>query len=96
MAYGRERVPQILLVEDDEGDALLTEKALSKGPVAFDLHHVETGADALAFVEAWAPRPDLILLDLNLPGIHGTEVLTAAPFQPSAAPARRLRRISYM
>lgn len=68
--------PQILLVEDDEGDALLTEKALAAGPVVFDLHRAETGADALEFLRDSNPRPDLILLDLNLPGMHGTDVLS--------------------
>lgn len=74
------RPVDILLVEDDEGDAFLTENALSRGHVPFSLHVVATGEEALDFVfqrgrHGSAPRPDLILLDLNLPGIHGREVL---------------------
>lgn len=74
------RPVDILLVEDDEGDAFLTENALRKGSTPFELHVVTTGEDALDFLyqrgdHAEAPRPDLILLDLHLPGIHGKEVL---------------------
>jgi len=69
------RPAEILLVEDDEGDALLTEKALRKGAISFRLHLAENGTDALAFLTKSSPRPDLILLDLNLPGMHGRDVL---------------------
>ena len=74
------RPVDILLVEDDEGDAFLTNNALTKGPVEFELHVVKTGEEALDFVyrrgeHGSAPRPDLILLDLHLPGINGKEVL---------------------
>lgn len=69
------RPAEILLVEDDEGDALLTEKALRAGPVPFNLHLAETGREAIDFLVQNSPRPDLILLDLNLPGMHGTDVL---------------------
>lgn len=70
----------ILLVEDDEGDAFLTENALRGGDVELRIHVVSTGEDALDFVNKVgeytdAPRPNLILLDLNLPGISGREVL---------------------
>lgn len=74
------RRAEILLVEDDEGDALLTEKAFRKGPIDFNLHVATDGLEALRFMGqkgkyADAPRPDLILLDLNLPGMHGRDVL---------------------
>jgi two-component system response regulator len=74
------RPVDILLVEDDEGDAFLTENALRSGPVPFALHVVPTGEEALDFVyrrgdHQGAPRPDLILLDLHLPGVNGKEVL---------------------
>lgn len=75
------RPVDILLIEDDDGDAFLTENALRKGPVPFVLHTVTTGEEALDFVRQRgqhkdAPRPDLILLDLHLPGINGKEVLS--------------------
>jgi two-component system, chemotaxis family, response regulator Rcp1 len=71
---------QILLVEDSPSDAKLTISALKLAKVANDLHHVEDGVEAMAFLKHQgkyekSPRPDLILLDLNLPRKDGREVL---------------------
>jgi two-component system, chemotaxis family, response regulator Rcp1 len=71
---------EILLVEDNPGDVLLTTRHLKNAKVANRLHIVEDGADALAFLHQVgkyhdAVRPDLILLDLNLPTKGGCEVL---------------------
>ena len=71
---------QILLVEDSPEDALLAREALREAQISTELHHVEDGDDAIAFVRRQdsygdAPRPDLIILDLNLPGKDGREVL---------------------
>jgi two-component system response regulator len=71
---------EILLVEDSPTDALLTKRALADARLINRLHHVQDGVQALAFLRreppfAGVPRPDLILLDLNLPKKDGREVL---------------------
>jgi chemotaxis family two-component system response regulator Rcp1 len=71
---------EILLVEDSPHDARLTIEALRDGKLRHHVRHVEEGEEAMAILrregkEASSPRPDLILLDLNLPGMDGREVL---------------------
>ncbi|MFG1700799.1 response regulator [Nonomuraea sp. NPDC049309] len=71
---------EVLLVEDDPGDILLTREAFDLNKVHNRLNVVNDGEQAMAFLRregayADAPRPDLILLDLNLPRMSGTEVL---------------------
>jgi CheY-like chemotaxis protein len=73
---------EILLVEDDPGDVLITQEALSDSKVANTLHVVNNGEEALKFLRheapyETAPRPGLVLLDLNLPRLDGHEVLAA-------------------
>jgi len=77
----------ILLVEDNPGDVRLTEVALREGTVAGELSVVADGEQALAFLRregdhADAPRPDVILLDLNLPRRDGREVLSEIKSDP--------------
>jgi CheY-like chemotaxis protein len=72
---------EILLVEDNPGDVRLTIEGLKEGKVNNNLYVVEDGVEAMAFLRregkyAEAVRPDLILLDLNLPKKDGREVLT--------------------
>jgi len=71
---------EILLVEDSPSDAELARETLSEAKVFNCLHIVEDGVEAMAFLRqqgeyARSPRPDLILLDLNLPRKDGREVL---------------------
>jgi len=72
---------EVLLVEDDPGDVLMTREALSAAKVLHRLHVVDNGESAVAFLRrqgehADAPRPDLVFLDLNLPRLDGREVLS--------------------
>jgi chemotaxis family two-component system response regulator Rcp1 len=83
---------EILMVEDNPGDIRLTVEALKEGKVRNNLHTVGDGEEALAFLRrqgpyAEVPRPDLILLDLNLPKKTGQEVLAEIKEDPD------LRRI---
>lgn len=71
---------EILLVEDNPGDVRLTREALKEGKVYSNLHTVKDGVEAMEFLRRQgkfkdAPRPDIILLDLNLPKKDGREVL---------------------
>ena len=72
---------EILLVEDNPGDVRLTKEALKEGKVYSNLHWAKDGVEALEFLRrkgqfAGVPRPDIILLDLNLPKKDGREVLS--------------------
>ena len=74
------RIIDILLVEDSPTDVLIAREALTEARLLNTIHVAEDGVDALAFLRrqgrfADAPRPDLILLDLNLPRKNGREVL---------------------
>jgi two-component system, chemotaxis family, response regulator Rcp1 len=80
-AIGTDAAPiEVLLVEDSPGDVRLTREAFKDAKVHINLHVASDGAKAIAFLKregeyAKAPRPDLILLDLNLPKKDGREVL---------------------
>ena len=80
-AFGGEGIPvEVLLVEDSPGDVRLTQEALRDANISIHLHVASDGVEAMAFLRreeahVHAPRPDLILLDLNLPKMDGRKVL---------------------
>jgi two-component system, chemotaxis family, response regulator Rcp1 len=88
----RGKLLEILLVEDNPGDVRLTQEAMKEGKVLNRLNVASDGVEALDFLRqngkyANAPRPDLILLDLNLPRKDGRQVLAEIKEDPA------LRRI---
>src|ERR1700720_3378529 len=79
---------EVLLVEDSSGDVRLTREAFKDAKVHINLHVAADGVEAMAFLKgegkhAHAPRPDLILLDLNLPRKDGREVLQEIKESPA-------------
>jgi len=85
-----ERQIEILLVEDDPGDVMMTREAFHDYKLHNELHVVSDGAEAMAFLRqegeyAGRPRPDLVLLDLNLPRMDGRQVLEAIKSDPELA-----------
>lgn len=81
------RPVEILLIEDSPSDANLTIREFKKAKIANNLHWVEYGEAGMEFLRREgeytnAPRPDLILLDLNLPGMDGREVLMEVKSDP--------------
>jgi chemotaxis family two-component system response regulator Rcp1 len=79
---------EVLLVEDSPGDVRLTREALKDAKVHISLHVAADGIEAMAFLDRTgtnvdAPRPDLILLDLNLPRKDGREVLKEIKENPA-------------
>lgn len=78
---------EILLVEDNPGDVNLTREAMENNKVHVAIHVVSDGVEAMAFLRstgkyADAPRPDIVLLDLNLPKKDGREVLAEIKADP--------------
>jgi two-component system, chemotaxis family, response regulator Rcp1 len=78
---------EILMVEDNAADVELTQYMMKQGKLFINLHVARDGFEAMAFLHregkyTEAPRPDLILLDLNLPGMDGREVLAMVKADP--------------
>ena len=88
-SIGTDAAPiEVLLVEDSPGDVRLTREAFKDAKVHINLHVASDGARAMAFLNregkhANAPRPDLVLLDLNLPKKDGREVLEEIKVNPT-------------
>lgn len=88
-ASGEEAMPvHVLLVEDNPGDARLTEEAFRAANPFVQLHVAADGVEAMAFlrregIHGDAPRPHLVLLDLNLPRMDGREVLAHIKEDPA-------------
>ncbi len=88
------RRARILLIEDDPGDQELTRRALQRDGILADLEVIADGKEALDRLQGHGrsggapppPRPDLILLDLNLPGTPGTEILSRIKDDPELRP----------
>ncbi|WP_103507073.1 response regulator [Streptomyces sp. SM13] len=81
---------EVLLVEDDPGDELMTREAFEDNKIRNTLHVVRDGQEALDFLyrrgeHTEAPRPDLVLLDLNLPKYDGRQVLEQIKGDPELA-----------
>ncbi|MFD2033744.1 response regulator [Belliella marina] len=67
---------QILLVEDNDGDILLIKEALEEGRIPYELQVIKNGHDAILFLDKdIGQKPDIIILDINLPKKNGHEVL---------------------
>ncbi|HEU4895399.1 MAG TPA: response regulator [Acidimicrobiia bacterium] len=84
---GEGKTIEVLLVEDSPGDVRLTREAFRDADVSIRLHVASDGVEAMAFLRRQdehihAPRPDLILLDLNLPRMDGREVLAQVKEDP--------------
>jgi len=85
---GANQINHILLIDDSPGDVRLTTEAFREAGTPVHLSVVSNGVDAMAFLHRLGrfrdvPRPDLILLDLNLPCIHGREVLAGIKMDSS-------------
>jgi two-component system response regulator len=78
--FDNTRAAEVLLVEDNENDLELTRIGFKRSKLMLNLHHAKDGVECMKFLRkqgayANAPRPDLILLDLNMPRMNGQEVL---------------------
>lgn len=88
MRGGTARLVEILLVEDEEPDVELVRQALKRSKLANNLHRAANGREALSFLRREppfedAPRPDLVLLDLNMPIMNGQDALAEIRQDPA-------------
>jgi CheY-like chemotaxis protein len=67
---------KILLIEDDADDIELLQDALQQNNVSFAIHVIMEGDKAIPYLESGAERPDVIVMDFNLPKLHGREIIS--------------------
>jgi two-component system response regulator len=81
------QAPQVLLIDDDEDDYVLMADAIREADLSFTLKWIHSGEEALRFLkdgDACGMRPSLILIDLNMPGMNGLEIIKAIKTDDSA------------
>jgi CheY-like chemotaxis protein len=77
--------PEILLIEDNDGDAVLAQEAILYNKSDIELTRARNGSEAFQMLTGTKAMPDLILLDLNLPGMNGIEILQLLKSDPKTS-----------
>jgi CheY-like chemotaxis protein len=77
--------PEILLIEDNDGDAVLAQEAILYNKSDIELTRARNGSEAFQMLTGTKSMPDLILLDLNLPGMNGIEILQLLKSDPKTS-----------
>jgi DNA-binding response OmpR family regulator len=66
---------KIFLIEDDTDDIELLQDALNRHSITYDMHSVKDGGEALEYIRIVSEAPDIIILDMNLPKVHGRDII---------------------
>ncbi len=73
---------KILLIEDDADDVELLQEALSNNGLEYDMHVINDGAEVAPYLKRMTESPDIIVMDLNLPKVHGKDILKGIKSSP--------------